>query len=87
VLTTGVVTALPLLLFSSAARRLPLSTMGFLQYIGPTIQLVLATMVYGEPFAHEQLIAFGAIWLGLAAFSVDLARRSGQAARLSRTGR
>jgi chloramphenicol-sensitive protein RarD len=87
VLTTGVVTALPLLLFSSAARRLPLSTMGFLQYLGPTIQLVLATAVYGEPFAREQLIAFAVIWLGLAAFSVDLARRSGQAARLSRTGR
>jgi chloramphenicol-sensitive protein RarD len=83
VLSTGVVTALPLLLFSSAARRLPLSTVGFLQYVAPTIQLVLATVVYGEPFAHDQLIAFAAIWLGLAAFSVDLMRRSA----VSRTGR
>lgn len=82
-LSTGVVTAVPLLLFSSAARRLPLSTLGFLQYIGPTLQLVLATVVYGEPFEFEQLIAFAVIWLGLAAFSVDLVRQS----RLSRTGR
>jgi chloramphenicol-sensitive protein RarD len=90
-LSTGVVTAGPLLLFNSAARRLPLSTLGFLQYIGPTIQFVLAVVVYDEPFARPQLFAFGLIWLGLAAFSVDLVRQSPRARpsaeQLSRTGR
>jgi len=88
-LSTGVVTAVPLMMFTSAARRLPLSTLGFLQYIGPTVQFVLAVVVYGEPFAHDQLIAFGLIWLGLAAFSVDLVRQSPgrrAAAPISRTG-
>jgi chloramphenicol-sensitive protein RarD len=75
-LSTGLVTAAPLLLFTSAARRLPLSTIGFLQYIGPTGQFVLAVAVYGETFAHDQLIAFGLIWLGLAVFSIDLVRQS-----------
>src|SRR5512140_3726058 len=75
-LSTGVVTAGPLLLFTSAARRLPLSTLGFLQYLAPTGQFVLAVLVYGESFTRDQLIAFGFIWLGLVAFSVDLARQS-----------
>ena len=79
-LSTGAVTAVPLLLFNSAARRLPLSTLGFLQYLGPTCQFILAIGVYGEPFAAERLIAFGFIWLGLAVFSADLVR-------ISRTGR
>jgi chloramphenicol-sensitive protein RarD len=90
-LSTGVVTAGPLLLFTSAARRLPLSTIGFLQFLGPTGQFVLAVGLYGETFARDQLIAFGFIWLGLAAFSVDLVRQSPRARPisepLSRTGR
>ena len=75
-LSTGVVTAVPLLLFTSAARRLPLSTLGFLQYLAPTGQFVLAVGVYGEAFARDQLLAFGFIWLGLAAFSADLVRQA-----------
>jgi chloramphenicol-sensitive protein RarD len=86
-LSTGAITAVPLLLFNSAARRLPLSTLGFLQYLGPTCQFILAIAVYGEPFAAEQLIAFGLIWLGLAVFSVDLVRASRAAAAVSRTAR
>jgi chloramphenicol-sensitive protein RarD len=74
VIATGVVTAGPLLLFTSAARRLPLSTVGFLQYLAPTGQFVLAVTAYGEPLAHDRLIAFGLIWLGLAAFSADAIR-------------
>jgi chloramphenicol-sensitive protein RarD len=73
-LTTGVVTAVPLLLFTSAARLLPLSTVGFLQYLAPTTQFVLALARYDEPFSRPQLIAFSFIWLGLIAFSIDLAR-------------
>jgi chloramphenicol-sensitive protein RarD len=74
--STGAITAAPLLLFNSAARRLPLSTLGFLQYLGPTLQFLLAILVYGEAFAHVQLIAFCFIWAGLAVFSVDLVRQS-----------
>jgi chloramphenicol-sensitive protein RarD len=85
-LSTGAVTAVPLLLFNSAARRLPLSTLGFLQYLGPTCQFILAIAVYGEPFTAAQLIAFGLIWLGLAVFSADLVRAR-PAAPVSRTGR
>lgn len=85
-LGTGVVTAGPLLLFTSAARRLPLSTIGFLQYLAPTGQFVLAVLVYHESFVHAQLIAFSFIWLGLAVFSADLVRQSRRAS-LSRTDR
>ncbi|HEX2686968.1 MAG TPA: EamA family transporter RarD [Kofleriaceae bacterium] len=75
-LSTGVVTAVPLLSFASAARRIPLSTVGFLQFLAPTEQFVLALVVYGQSFARDQLIAFGCIWLGLIAFSVDLVRQA-----------
>jgi chloramphenicol-sensitive protein RarD len=73
---TGVVTAVPLLLFTSAARRLPLSTVGFLQYLAPTGQFLLAVLAYDEPFAHDKIVAFACIWLGLAVFSVDVWRAS-----------
>src|SRR3954471_2367866 len=76
--STGAVPAVPLLLFNSAARRLPLSTLGFLQYLGPTCQFILAIGVYGEPFTAGQLIAFGFIWLGLAVVSADLVTRTGR---------
>ena len=73
---TGVVTAIPLLLFTSAARRLPLSTVGFLQYLAPTGQFLLAVFAFGEPFARGKLAAFACIWAGLAVFSLDLYRLS-----------
>jgi chloramphenicol-sensitive protein RarD len=71
---TGVVTAGPLLLFTAAARRLPLATIGFLQYLAPSGQFLLAVFAYGEPFAAEQLAAFACIWVALAVFSIDLVR-------------
>lgn len=71
---TGVITAVPLVLFTSAARALPLSTIGFLQYLTPTGQLLIAVLVYGEPLAHDKLLAFVWIWVGLVVFSIDLAR-------------
>jgi len=71
---TGIVTAVPLVLFTSAARRLPLSTIGFLQYLAPTGQFLLAVLAFGEPLAHDRLLAFGWIWAGLAVFSIDLWR-------------
>ena len=71
-LGTGAVTAVPLLLFTVAARRLPLSTVGFLQYLAPTGQFLLAVLVFDEPLADVRLLAFGLIWVALAVFSLDL---------------
>lgn len=76
VISTGVVTAVPLILFTSAARRLPLSTVGFLQYLAPTGQFLLAVLAYGEPLAHEKLVAFAFIWTALAVFSINVWRTS-----------
>ncbi|WP_445362715.1 EamA family transporter RarD [Microbulbifer sp. ANSA003] len=75
-LFAGPITLVPLLLFTIAARRLNLSTLGFLQYIGPTLMLVVATQVLGESFSEEKLTTFMFVWLGLALYSVDaLAQR------------
>lgn len=71
---TGIVTAVPLVLFTSSARRLPLSTIGFLQYLAPTGQFVLAIVAFGEPLALDRLAAFIVIWAGLAVFTIDLFR-------------
>ena len=73
-IATGAVTAVPLLLFAVAARRLPLSMMAFLQYIAPSITFLLAVLVYHEPLDTTRALAFAAIWLGLAVYTADLAR-------------
>ena len=65
----GPATAFPLLCFAAAARRLPLSTLGFLQYLSPTLQLLLAVLVYGEPFRRAQAGAFVFIWAAIALFA------------------
>jgi chloramphenicol-sensitive protein RarD len=72
----GILTAVPLLLFGFAARRLPLSTIGLMQYIAPSIVLVLAVFLFGEPMDTAKLIAFGLIWLGLALYTFSLTRRT-----------
>lgn len=64
----GVVTATPLLLFTACARKLPLNLVGFLQYIAPSITLLLGVFVYGEAFTSTIATAFGCIWIGLALF-------------------
>jgi chloramphenicol-sensitive protein RarD len=71
---SGPFTALPLLSFALAARRLPLSTLGFFQYVSPTLQLALAVLLYGEPFTALHARAFGLIWVALALYSIDLRR-------------
>jgi chloramphenicol-sensitive protein RarD len=68
---SGAVTAIPLLLFTGAARRLPYSTLGFLQYIAPSIQFLLAVLLFNEPFTAAHMICFGAIWSALAMFAAD----------------
>jgi chloramphenicol-sensitive protein RarD len=74
-LLSGPLTAIPLLLFAAAARRLPLSTLGFLQYLSPSIQFLIAVFVYGEPFASARAVAFVLIWTGLAIFMAHSLRR------------
>ena len=73
-IATGAVTAIPLLLFAIAARRLPLTMMGFLQYLAPSITFLLAVFVYGEPLDLTRTLAFAVIWTGLAGYSIDLVR-------------
>ncbi|RVT43889.1 EamA family transporter RarD [Sphingobium algorifonticola] len=77
---SGVVTSLPLLLFATAARRMPLSTLGLLQYLSPTIQFFVAVLVFGESLNQGQIASFGLIWAGLAIYTVDSVR-SARAAR------
>ncbi|WP_447926124.1 EamA family transporter RarD [Vreelandella sp. EE27] len=68
-MTCGIATTLPLLAFAGAARRLRLSTLGFLMYINPSIQFLIALTIFNEPLGTIQLITFVIIWLGLALYS------------------
>ncbi len=70
----GVATAVPLLLFAGAANRLPLSTLGLLQYLAPIIQLGCGVLVYGEPMPPARLAGFALVWLALVAFTYDSLR-------------
>ncbi|HEX8535648.1 MAG TPA: EamA family transporter RarD [Allosphingosinicella sp.] len=79
----GAVTAIPLLLFTAAAKRLPYSTLGFLQYIAPSLQFLLAVLVFGEAFTTAHAICFGAIWAALVIFAWE-GVRTGRAAARSR---
>jgi chloramphenicol-sensitive protein RarD len=67
----GIVTTIPLLMFASAARAIPLWVMGLLQYITPTIQFMIGILIYKEPFSHNQLIGFGIVWIALVVFLVE----------------
>ncbi len=64
-LGAGVVTSLPLIWFAAAAKRLNLSTIGILQYLGPSIAFILGVFIYKEPFTQHSLITFGLIWMGV----------------------
>ena len=72
--SAGVVTAVPLLAFGAAATRVPLSTLGVLQYIAPTLQLLCGLVVAHEAFGVAQAIGFGLVWVALALFTTDLVR-------------
>ena len=75
----GVITSMPLLWFNNAAKRLRLSTLGFFQYIAPSIQLFLGVFLYHEPFTATHLATFGLIWTALAIYSgTSIANRSGR---------
>ncbi len=70
-ISAGIVTTLPLLCFNGAATRIMLSTLGFFQYIGPSLMFLLAILVYGEPFTTDKMITFSFIWCALIIFSLD----------------
>ncbi len=75
---TGLVTTIPLLMFATAARLIPLWVVGLLQYIAPTLQFIIGVFIYKEPFSHNQLIGFGIVWTALIIFLIEnyLATRS-----------
>jgi chloramphenicol-sensitive protein RarD len=74
---TGAVTTIPLLMFASAAKEIPLSLLGLLQYVAPTLQFLIGVFIYKEPFDHAHLIGFGIVWVALIIFWAEnyLARR------------
>ncbi|NOU59939.1 EamA family transporter RarD [Marinifilum caeruleilacunae] len=75
---TGIVTTLPLYWFAKGAQRIPLSAIGFMQYIGPSLMLLIGVFVYNEPFRREQAIAFGLIWFALVLYSFSMVRNTKQ---------
>ncbi|MUN07585.1 EamA family transporter RarD [Agromyces luteolus] len=80
-LSAGAVTAIPLLLFAAASRRLPLIYMGFIQYFAPFIQFVVGVVVLGEPMPPERWAGFGLVWLALVVLTFDLVRGARAARR------
>lgn len=74
-LLSGVVSTTPLLLFTAAAKRLAYSTLGMLQFLAPTLQFLIAVLLYGEPFTTAHAIAFPAIWTALVLYVLAMLRR------------
>ena len=75
---SGVITAVPLLMFGAAASRIPLATLGVLQYLAPTMQFLLGVTLFDEPLPVVKLVGFVLVWCGVVLFSVDLVRHSRQ---------
>lgn len=71
VAAAGPITTLPLVLFAAAVQRIPLSAIGILQFIAPTIQFLLGTLVYHEPFSHQQLVGFAFVWSAVIVFAAE----------------
>jgi chloramphenicol-sensitive protein RarD len=80
-MTTGLITAVPLLFFASATRRLPLSTIGLLQYVAPVLQFAVGVGIDHEPMPAARWIGFGLVWLALVVLTVDALRMPRRAAR------
>jgi chloramphenicol-sensitive protein RarD len=68
---SGIITAIPLLLFASGARRVPMTILGLLQYIAPTVQFLIGVFLYHEPFTTARLVGFSIIWLALLIYSAE----------------
>lgn len=74
-LGAGVITALPLFWFNSAAKLLPLSTMGFLQFLAPTLQLAVGVLIFHEPFSRREMVSFALIWTAVGIYLATLLKR------------
>lgn len=81
----GPMTVIPLFLFNYGAQRIRLATLGLMQYLAPTVQLVIAVWMYGEALTDTHLVTFGLIWAGLALFSWDTWRRERELRRVARS--
>ncbi len=68
---SGIVTSIPLLLFGYAAQKIPLSTLGIIQYMAPSLQLCIGIFVYGESFPKEQMIGYAMVWCGLLIYATE----------------
>lgn len=86
-MAAGPITAIPLILYALAAKRLRFSTIGMMQYIGPTIQFLIAVLVFKESFGATHAVAFGFIWTALIVFTADSLMGDAKARRLARTAR
>ncbi len=71
-MAAGVITALPLLAFAAAARRIPLASLGLMQYIAPSLQFCLGVFLYNEPFTQDRMVGYGLIWLALTLYSAEV---------------
>jgi len=71
---SGLITALPLVWFAAAASRLSLSSVGFFQYLSPSLNFLIAVFLFGEPFTHAHFVAFSLIWVACALASYDAIR-------------
>jgi chloramphenicol-sensitive protein RarD len=82
--SAGVATAVPLLFFAAAARRVPLSTLGLLQYLAPVLQFLIGVLLYDEPMPASRLVGFALVWVALVVLSVDGVRSAGRNRRAAR---
>lgn len=78
---SGVITAVPLLFFGASARRLPMTTIGLLQYVAPVLQFIVALVVFREAMTLDRWIGFGVVWLALLVLTVDMLRTAGKNSR------
>ena len=70
-LASGPITTLPLLMFAAGVRQIPLSLVGMLQYVNPTLQISIGVLLYQEPFTRVQLLGFSLVWSALVLFAID----------------
>ncbi|RTE85956.1 MULTISPECIES: EamA family transporter RarD [Gammaproteobacteria] len=81
----GVITTVPLLCFTAAAQRLRYSTLGFFQYIGPSLMFILATVFYGESLTADKMVTFAIIWSALVIYSVDAVKTHRQVRKAAKS--
>ena len=87
VLGFGIITAGPLVMFAAAARRLPLSVLGLMQYIAPTMSFLFGVFLLGEPMPLERLLGFALVWIALVLFSIDMMIYTGRSRRAAKAAR